>query len=228
MLRISQYATRQAQSIASHPLFAAMENSDLAAFQALAPKLVFLSFTWQEILRINAERSSSAAAREICEHAREDEKGHDRWIMHDVSVLCPSLKTDIVWLFNQEQALVRDACYDLLSEVITDIADVDRITVMLAVESASKMFFSTLVPILARKGWTERLAYYTQKHLDSEYEHAIYDEDFERQMKDLPLSSQAYDRCIALVDRVHDRLQVNFDAAAAAVDRVLEAAVATN
>lgn len=214
MLRMSAYCELNAESVRSHPVFARLESGEKSTFAAIAPGLVFLSFTWQEILRINAERAIDPIVRAICTQARADERHHDRWLMHDLTVLCPSLRPDVIWLFDHEQARGRDACYDLLAEATQCTDDWMRVTLMMAIEAASKMFFSTMVPILVRRGWTEKLAYYSEHHLESEYAHDIYHDEFHARLEAHPLGNEEHVRHRSLVQRVHAALGIVFDEAA--------------
>lgn len=213
MIRISTYAEAAALPLREHGVFERLARGSRASFAAMAPGFLSLTFTWQEVLRINAERAVDPTVREICTQARADERNHDRWLVHDISVLRPELSPDILWIHANERSRARDACYDLLAEVTGTCDDWSRVTVMMAMEAGSKIFFSTIMPILTARGWTEKLAYFSPHHLESEFAHDMYHDEFYDKLRSCPLDDAGLARHLALVDRIHAALRTIVDEA---------------
>ena len=117
-------------------------------------------------------------------------------------------------LFGDDHRAVRDASYALVAEVFRAASDVERIVLVLALESTGHVFFDRLARTVEAAGYTDRLRYFSAHHLQVEHAHALFEAKMQACLDARALSPDERDRALALVDRVYDAFDLMFDALA--------------
>lgn len=196
-----------------HPFFARLEADP--PLDQLAPFPLCLTFfvvTFQEILRISDERASDPEYKAMVHRHRIEDAGHDRWFFADLSALGIAPPTAAELLSRPIHRAARRASFALASEAFGARHDACQLTLLLTLESAGHVFFERFARYLARIGERRRLRYFSQKHLDVERAHDVFEEGAGARIEAIPLDEEARREASALVDRCYREMTAMFDA----------------
>jgi hypothetical protein len=167
------------------------------------PRMGFWIFTFQDILRLIEGRVQRQDMRAIASHIRRGDRGHDNWFVADLAHLglaMPSLRE----AFASEHQAGRLASFSLVSEVFRATDDRLLVVLLLALESASYVFFDRMTQYLDHNGLGE-LRYFGRTHLDAELKHGIVEAEMDRLVEEsLSPDASLQEEALALIDRVFD------------------------
>jgi hypothetical protein len=185
----------------AHPFFQRLKRRDPPG--GVLP-FVSLSFFWimgfQDLIRLNAGLVADPDLSRVVQHHLQEDRGHDRWFLHDLELLAGSVP-DAVSLFGEEHQRVRDVTYALISETFRADDDAERVTLLLAIEFATHEFFREVVGYFSSKGIASSLLFFGDVHLKAEESHEMTDEEVQAMLGSIQLDPTSRARCLALADR---------------------------
>lgn len=169
----------------------------------ILPRMGFWAHTFQDMVKLVEFRVEDPMLKSIASHIRSGDMGHDNWFALDMKRLgieMPSLRT----VYSRTHEKIRMASYEIVSEVYHATDDRLLIVLLLALESASYVFFESMTEYLEQNELPFELKYFGRNHLDSELEHGIVEAEMdmrvEAAVKQCSLAVQA--EAHMLIDRV--------------------------
>jgi hypothetical protein len=208
--------------LANHPFFGLLtETEPLANVLNFVPLATFWVMSFQDALRLNAGMITNPQLLRIARHHREEDSGHDRWFLDDLR-LVDGVLPDVETLYGAAHQPVRDVTYALMAESFRAVEDVERVALLLILESTGQVFFPRVVEYFRSAGIEADLRYFAQTHLDVEKNHEIVEQQMHDTLAALEVSAGTVGRCVAAVDRCYAAFGRLFDAFADAV-RTVEA-----
>lgn len=203
MDQVKRYIAQKQAELVGHPFFTDLDqDKPFEKGMDFAPGLTFWVFAFQDILRLNEQRVVDPTLRPIARHHRAEDRGHDAWFLQDVAEIDPTPR-DLSWLFGPHHMQTRDAAYSLVSEVFRTSNDHVRIALLLTLESAGHVFFERVAAYVGRKDASERLRYFSNKHLEVEKQHALFEADMMKTL-DIELSHAVRAEALAMIDRCYE------------------------
>lgn len=214
MKTIQAYIAEKQSQFAEHPFFTYLDKcATIEDFLLVASDLAFWVMTFQDILRLNEERVKEPYLRKLAKHHRIEDRGHEQWFLQDIASLQTQEKNscDISELFSKKNTSTRDAAYAIVSEVFHLYDERLRVIMLFTLESSGHIFFDRAAKFVDRNGYTNRLKYFSNNHLEVEMAHAIFEDEMERKFFSIELSAEKRSEAIALIDRVYDAFTLMFD-----------------
>jgi hypothetical protein len=211
MKAVLQHISVRQSRFAEHPCFGALrQDLPLEQVLAFAPRLAFWVMSFQDVLRLNAQRVKDPELTMLMLRHRSEERGHDDWFFEDLAALQgrPLSLTDI-WSRGHEAT--RDASFALISEVLRPMDDRLRVVFVLALESTSHAFFSRTSSLPQKLSSGKRLKYFSSHHMEAEEQHEVFEEQMEAMLLAMELTPELRAEAIALVDRVYEAFHAMFD-----------------
>jgi len=202
-------AERQA-SFARHPLFAQLDRAPADEVLSALPRLAFWVMAFQDVLRLNERLVTDPALKRIARHHKAEDAGHERWFLDDLAQLAIATP-DLRVLFGAHHRATRDATYALVAEVFRAESDLERIVLVLVLESTGHVFFDRVSRFVEAHGLSDKLRYFSDYHLEIEHAHSVFEERMQAQLDERILSRDEAARMTALVDRSHAAFQAMFD-----------------
>lgn len=194
-----------------HPLFSRLRrNAPLRGVLPVVSQLSFWVLTFQDVLRLNEARVCEPRLRRIARHHRAEDAGHEQWFLHDLMEIDGQLP-DARALFSSAHAAVRDASFALASEVFRATSDLERITLLLALESTGHVFFEAFAAYVERMGLSRSLQYLSRHHADVERHHEVFEAKQQAALDAMDPPAEVRAACVALVDRVFEAFNAMFD-----------------
>jgi hypothetical protein len=218
MKHIEQYIAGKQSEFAEHAFFTRFSADDPRA-NALdsAAGLTFWVFTFQDVLRLNEARIADPALRKIARHHSMEDSGHDVWFAEDIAAIDPTPR-DFNWLFGRHHAQTRDASYALIAEVFRASHDIERIVLLLTLESAGHVFFERVAAYVDRVDPNTTLRYFSRWHLDVEKDHELFEAEVGN-LLDVELDPQLTANSIQLIDRCYEAFTNLFNGLEARLER---------
>ncbi|HEY0095942.1 MAG TPA: hypothetical protein VGB96_16555, partial [Archangium sp.] len=212
-------SVRQAR-FAEHPFFAELRpDRPLEQVLAFAPRLAFWVMSFQDVLRLNAQRVQDAELSRLMHRHQAEERGHDEWFFEDIALLVgrPLTLTD-VWSRTYEST--RDASHTLIAEVLRPLDDRLRVVLVLTLEATSHVFFTRAARLVRAAGSPSRvkLKYFSDHHMAAEEQHEVFEEQLEAYLRAIELTPALREEGRALVDRVFAAFDAMFDGMRARVE----------
>jgi hypothetical protein len=205
MKTIQTYIVSKQAEFAQHPFFARLaQHAPLAEVLPFAKSMSFWIMSFQDILRLNETHVTDPLLKPIAYSHKSEDAGHELWFLNDLLTLGEQLP-DIRYLFGKNHAATRDASYALVGEVFAAKSDVERMALVLALESTGHVFFERMATYLEemRFGRYSEFRYFSRKHLDVELDHEVFEDEKEDLLENLPMTAEQELACIQLVDRVY-------------------------
>ncbi|MGQ0505492.1 MAG: hypothetical protein ACT4TC_09245 [Myxococcaceae bacterium] len=212
MKTIWEHIGKRQAKFAGHLFFAWLERAHrLDSLAAFAPALTFWPLAFQDLLRLNEMHAKDPRIRSIVHHHRLEDAGHEQWFLEDLGAL-DKRQHDPRWLFSEENAAGRDASYAILSEVFRAQDDRQRIVLLLTLESAGQVFFSSVVSYVERTGHASELKYFSRDHLRIEQGHSMFSDGAPSDaLPSFELSEHHRKEGRKVVDRVYSTLEALLD-----------------
>lgn len=211
MKTVQDYIAKRQAEFSEHPFFTYLDNcANIEDFLAVSVDLAFWVMVFQDVLRLNESRVKDPYLRKLAKHHRIEDSGHDKWFLEDITNQSTH-KDTMSCLFQKRNSSTRDAAYAIMSEVFNLHDERLRIVLLFTLESTGHIFFAKTAKYVDTKGYTDRLKYFSESHLEVEKAHAIFEEEMERKFTEIPLSLEDRSAAIALVDRVYEAFILMFD-----------------
>lgn len=211
MRAVLQHISHRQSRFAEHPLFGALRpDRPLEQALAFAPRLAFWVQSFQDVLRLNAQRVQDPELSMLMLRHRSEERGHDDWFFDDIAVLTGRRLT-LSELWERSHESTRDASYALLAEVLRPMDDRLRVVLVLALESTSHAFFIRASSLPQTLGSGKRLKYFSNHHMEAEEQHEVFEEQMEAMLRGITLTPELRSEAFALVDRIYAAFHAMFD-----------------
>ncbi len=213
MKTIQAYISSKQAEFSQHPFFTRLaQHAPLEEVLPFAKALSFWIMSFQDILRLNETMVKDPVLKKIAYGHKAEDAGHELWFLNDLLTLGEQLP-DIRFLFGRGHAQTRDASYALVAEVFGAGSDLERIGLVLALESTGHVFFERIATYLEemRFGRYNEFRYFSRKHLDVELDHEVFEDDKEELIENLPMTPEQEQACIAMVDRAYVAFNAMFD-----------------
>ncbi|MGZ3459669.1 MAG: hypothetical protein ACXU86_14335 [Archangium sp.] len=211
MRAVLQHISHRQSRFAEHPLFDTLRpDRPLEQVLAFAPRLAFWVMSFQDVLRLNAQRVKDPELSMLMLRHRAEERGHDDWFFDDVAVLTGRRLT-LGELWERAHESTRDASYALLAEVLRPMDDRLRVVLVLALESTSHAFFTRAASLSPTLGSGKRLKYFSNHHMQAEEQHEVFEEQMEAMLRGIELTPALRSEAFALVDRIYAAFHAMFD-----------------
>jgi hypothetical protein len=207
---LNHISDRQTRFAEHHVFDGLQQDGPLEQVLAFAPRLAFWVMSFQDVLRLNAQRMQDPELAMLMLRHRQEERGHDHWFFEDAAQLMGRpFKLTEPW--GRTHEAIRDASYAILAEVMRPMDDRLRIVLVLTLESTSHAFFSRTanLPQTLRHG--KRLKYFSNHHMEAEEQHEVFEEQMEAMLLGMELSPELRAEAIALVDRIYAAFHSMFD-----------------
>jgi hypothetical protein len=211
MKAVLQHISDRQARFAAHPFFGELrQDKPLREALAFAPRLAFWVMSFQDVLRLNAQRVRDPELAMLMLRHRAEERGHDEWFFEDIALLMgrPLTLSD-VWSRAHEST--RDASNDLIAEVLRPMDDRLRMVLVLGLEATSHVFFTHAARLARASGAQLGLKYFSDHHMDAEEQHEVFEEQMEESLRGIELSPELREEGCALVDRLFAAFEAMFD-----------------
>ncbi|MGF2034630.1 MAG: hypothetical protein RMZ43_004760 [Nostoc sp. CmiVER01] len=211
MKTIDKYIIKKQIKLAKHPLFIQItkENS-LENMRLLAQYLSFWVMSFQDIIRINEMQITDSKIHKIAHHHLVEDMGHEQWFLSDLQEMKveePNLKL----LYSRDYVFTRDATYAIISEVFRASSDVERVALIMSLESTGRIFFQYTASLVKRVGYSSKLKYFSIHHLDIEKNHELFEQEMQKFLNSIHLSEDEEEKICGIVDRVYQAFTIMFD-----------------
>ncbi|ABA24316.1 conserved hypothetical protein [Trichormus variabilis ATCC 29413] len=218
MKAIQEYLETKQKLLAEHSLFRDLKlgDSKLEDFARMASSVGFWVMSFQDLLRINLSFITDEEYYQfIRKHLMED-IGHDKWFLYDLKALNTE-QPNLQVLYNQFHTPVRDATFLLMSEVFRANNDYERITLILALESAGHVFFECVADFIKENNCDTSLKYFSSHHLGVEKEHEIFETGMQDLIGNIQLNHEQKIHHLKMIDRIYEAFDLMFDGLAIAL-----------
>jgi hypothetical protein len=176
------------RELKNHLFFELLAASDsIAPIAAMARSCAWWPMVFQDLLRLNLRPLRGTWFERFADHHRREDAGHERWYLDDLRSLGvepPGLDE----LFGKAFEPIREACYELMSEVLREQSSPRRVALLLAIEAAGHVFFEEISAAVDRICPDLPLRYFARSHLLVEKDHDLFTEATNKQLNRLVLS----------------------------------------
>jgi hypothetical protein len=208
---VLQHISDRQKGFAEHVVFDGLQqDGPLEQVLAFAPRLAFWVMSFQDVLRLNAQRMKDPELAMLMLRHRQEERGHDNWFFEDAALLM-GRPFNLTEPWGRAHEGTRDASYAILSEVLSPLDDRLRIILVLTLESTSHAFFSATANLPQTLSQGKRLKYFSNHHMEAEEQHEVFEEQMEAMLMGMELTPELRAQAIALVDRVYAAFHSMFD-----------------
>jgi hypothetical protein len=208
MKQVKDHITFRQSEFSKINFFQTLENAD--SLDRILPhlkKLAFFVLTFQDVLNLNESRITDKELKSIAKHHQVEDRGHDKWFIHDIKDLEGTLPS-ITELFGSEHRAVREASYRMVSEMYNSDTDYASIALLLILEATGHLFFTSISSNLERLNIKNDLWYFSRKHLDVELKHEMFDKKINEYIDTIVLSPKDRDSIIQMTDRIFDAMAI--------------------
>lgn len=168
--------------------------------EIMARGLTFFVLSFQDVLRLNAEKMTEPLLKEIAAGQRKDDAGHDTWFLNDLAKL--GIEPNLKWVFGKDHQRTRDASYEIISEVYAASDDYSRLIVALVLEATSGVYFSRVYKFVASMGLEDGLVFFSRHHWDVEQSHELFEDAAQNRLKSIELCETSRAHAVATASRV--------------------------
>ncbi|WP_141215522.1 hypothetical protein [Hahella sp. CCB-MM4] len=163
--------------------------------------LGFWIMTFQDALRLNAQKFQDQKLKLIAEKHRNEDSGHDLWYLHDLDALRIN-PPDLYMLYSPDLAFVRDSAFEVMGEIMKSDDDYTRLAIIETIEAVSEVFFYHMATYTSSKANGFKLLYFSRHHYEAEMSHS--DRDIEAAFMNNTVSYEKRRQIIETVDRILD------------------------
>ncbi|MBE9078269.1 hypothetical protein IQ241_13365 [Romeria aff. gracilis LEGE 07310] len=189
-----------------HLFFKQLESlNSLSQLAPVAQKMAFWVLSFQDLLELNVRRIQDGSLKKLLRLHQSEDAGHEEWFLHDLDVMnveAPGIRS----LYGEKNTPVRDTTYEILAKVFEARSDHERIAILLTIESAAKVFFSKISGFSERLEASDKLKYFSKKHLAAEESH----DSLDNEMDELLAHMWMADDKKQVVHRIVDHVYINF------------------
>ena len=211
MKTVDNYIIQKQIKLAKHPLFNQINReSSLESIKLLAQYLSFWVMSFQDVIRINEMQITDSEIRKVAHHHLVEDMGHEQWFLSDLQQLKveePNLKQ----LYSRDYIFTRDATYAIISEVFRAGSDIERVALIMSLESTGHIFFDHTASLVKQVSYSRNLKYFSIYHLDVENNHEIFEQEMQNFLNSIHLSEDEDKKICQIVDRVYQAFTIMFD-----------------
>jgi len=172
--------------------------------------------SFQDLLRMNLSFITDEEYYEFVKKHLMEDIGHEKWFLYDLKMLNAE-QPNLQVLYSKSHAPVRDATFSLMSEVFRANNDYERITLILALESAGHVFFECVTDFIEKNNCNTCLKYFSSHHLGVEKEHEIFEIGMQDLIGNIQLNHDQRIYHFKMIDRIYEAFDLMFDGLAAAL-----------
>lgn len=206
--------------LATHPFFARLTpENDLRRALRFGPPATFWVMSFQDVIRLNAERTEDPAIRRLVEQHLKEDTGHEQWFLDDLKAAFGEEPGSIRWLFSEENLRVREVAYSLMAEVFRARDDRLRLLLLEVLEAGAAIYFGFLSRFLAASGHAGKVKYFAGVHLEAEAGHEMHGEEQKDRLDAIALPPELRDEADALIDRMYAAFWLLGDALLEQIER---------
>lgn len=193
------------------PFFELLGSSGtLHDVRVMVPSFTFFVFAFQDALRLNESRFEHPDLQEIARLHRREDAGHEIWFLRDMSKL--QISPHLSWVLGRPHLKTRDCGYAIVSEVLRARTDLERIAILIVLESTGDVFFSRVFRFFARAGVTESLEYFAKSHYEVECDHELFSPEHSRRVGRLTIAPKQRQEMLEMVLRMLSAMTSMVDA----------------
>ncbi|MEH1841348.1 MAG: hypothetical protein V7L20_21975 [Nostoc sp.] len=211
MKTVDSYIIQKQIKLAKHPLFNQITRENpLESIKLLAQYLSFWVMSFQDVIRINEMQITDSKIRKVAHHHLVEDMGHEQWFLSDLQQLKveePNLKL----LYSRDYIFTRDATYAIISEVFRAGSDIERVALIMSLESTGHIFFEYTASLVKQVSYSRNLKYFSIYHLDVENNHEIFEQEMQNFLNSIYLSEDEEKKICQIVDRVYQAFTIMFD-----------------
>jgi hypothetical protein len=168
--------------------------------EIMARGLSFFVLSFQDMLRINANKVKDPAFAAIVSAQRNGDAGHDNWFLSDLKRL--GIEPNVRWLFGKSHERTRDTAYEIISELHSAPDDCSRVVVGLVLEATSSEYFSRVHHFFAGLGLVDGYRFFGREHWQAEQGHDPLEGATRAQHEAITLSESSRQHALATAARV--------------------------
>lgn len=211
MQRVRQYIAHKQADFRNHSFIHRLEATPpLSRVVPFVPQVSFFIMAFQDLTKMIAERASDPRLRDLLRRHCEEEVGHERWFLRDV-VRLAGAEPGLTTVFGPQHAPTRQATYALAAEVLGARDDVERLCLLLTMESTSEVSFGAAEAYFKRVGAADGLLFFAGRHLEAEQDHTVFEEEMAKFVATIELDPASYARVCGMVDRAYVAFNVMLD-----------------
>lgn len=198
---------------AEHRFFSQLPDSQNPAslLRDVGGLLAFWVSAFQDILRMNCARMTDPKMKRLVAQHTVEEGGHDAWLHTDLRALGLDV-LDVRTLFHEKAFSTRETAYRIATEVIRMKTDVERVTLLLAMEATGHVFFAHVARFVREnQAVLPSLRFFSDFHLGHEENHEIFEAEIKQFLLDQKLPPDDLTACLSLVDRVFEAFDLMLD-----------------
>jgi hypothetical protein len=151
------------------------------------------------VIRLVHRLTSDPALRAVAAAHEVEDRGHDRWFLHDLERF--GVPCDVRMLFSPGHETIRDVVYEQISDVLRSADDRARLAVVLALEAAGREFFSRIIDVLERDGQAQGLKYFARSHERVEQSHGIFQDTVKAEFDATVVAPEVLPEVLAVIER---------------------------
>jgi hypothetical protein len=189
--------------------------------EIMARGLSFFVLSFQDMLRINADKVKDPAFTAIVLAQRDGDAGHDNWFLSDLRRL--GIEPNVRWLFGKSHERTRDTAYEIIAELHAAPDDCSRVVVGLVLEATSSEYFRRVHHFFAGLGLVDGYRFFGREHWQAEQGHDALEGASRAQLEAVTLSESTRQQALATAARVFRSVSHMCEDLA---DRMLEARAA--
>lgn len=203
MEHVGRLIDERRRVFARHEFFRLLDGrGSLEQVKRIVPRMAFFVMTFQDVLRLAYERTTSAELREMTRSHHLEDSGHDRWYLSDAAALGAAV--DIEWMYSKEHQLARDVAYAQIADVLTAEHDGTRLAITLALEATGAEFFGRIIGLLERVSCGVPLSYFARRHQQIEAGHEVFEAESQRRLGRIELTDAAAREVTRAVERTFE------------------------
>lgn len=198
---------------AQHRFFAQLPDAENPSFllRDVGGLLAFWVSAFQDVLQMNCARMTDPAMKRLVVQHAVEEGGHDVWLYDDLRALGVDV-LDARTLFHKKALPTRETAYRIATEVIRMTNDVERVTLLLAMEATGHVFFAHVARFVREnQSVLPPLRFFSDFHLGHEENHEIFEEEIKQFLLAQKLPPDELNACLALVNRVFEAFELMLD-----------------
>lgn len=205
MIHVEQAIDTAQQGLAQEPFLQrlATRTGTREHCRILAAQLTFWAMTFQDVIRLNAQKTTSPRLAPLVRQHYTEDRGHDAWFWADAERL--GAVQPPAWYFGASHAAVRDLSHALMSEVFMAHSDEERLALVLALEGGAEVFFPRVVGYFERSVGSQGLVYFADAHRQVDSNHDLFQAHSEDALAALSLPVPVRERAVAAVSRVFEQ-----------------------
>lgn len=212
MLTIKHHITTLKQQLNQHTFFTQLhQQRELSSALAFAPSAAFWVLSFQDMIRLNAQRAKNPEIKEILEQHVSEDAGHEEWYFEDLRALYGELFAQPKDLFSLRNLDARGTAFSIVSEMFHIEDDYLRLVFVEVLEATAEVFFENVSLYLRASGDYQKLKYFGATHQKAESAHEMFEAHIKQRTNAFTFTSSQREAARNLVERTFMHFKVLFD-----------------